>query len=303
MAHDVVIRNGRVDTAIDRAISIASDESTTDPLPRLRAFELILLVHLFATVASGAFPRTHVEQGMQMFFAAAIGGCLALWFMPRMSRLAIAGAFCTMFGLQYLVFPQTGNHSFLELWLLLLLVLIGRSTRDEGVVLLAALRGIVAVMLFYTGLQKVLYGTYIDGQFLAAQIMIKAQFADIFGWIVPADEISRLQTLQWDRVGAGPVRSDAPLLILASNAVYLFEIAIPLLLLWRPTRRAAVIALLLFTIAIQSGAREMFFGGLRVNITLLFWPRDLHSRALWLFLVYYAGLATLRFAFGDMVLQ
>lgn len=296
-------RRSRVDIAIDRLIAIASDEPTSDPLPRLRAFELILLVHLLATVATGAFPRTHVEPGLQMFLAAVLGGCLALWFTPRFARLAIAGVFCAMLGLQYLAFPQTGNHSFLELWLLLLLVLVGRSTRDEGGVLLATLRGIVAIMLFYTGLQKLLHGTYVDAQFLSAQIMLKPQFAEVFGWIVPAEEITRLQTLQWDRVGAGPIRSDAPLLVLASNVVYLFELAIPLLLLWRPTRRAAVIALLPFTIAIQFGAREAFFGGLLVNLALLFWPRDLHSRALWIFLAYYAALATLRFALPDAVLR
>ena len=64
-----------------------------------------------------------------------------------------------------------------------------------------------------------------------------------------------------------------------------------------------MIALLPFTIAIQFGAREAFFGGLLVNLALLFWPRDLHSRALWIFLAYYAALATLRFALPDAVLR
>lgn len=199
-----------------------------------------------------------------------------------------------MLGLQYLVFPETGNHNYLELWLLLLLVLIGRSTKDESVVLLATLRWMVAIMIFYSGFQKLLYGSYVDAHFLASQIMLKPQFAEIFSWIVPSAEIARLQSVRWDLIRAGPIRSSAPLLLLASNAVYVFELAIPFLLLWKPTRRPAVVLLVLFTIAIQSGAREAFFGGLLVSLALLFWPRDLHTRSIWIFGVYYAGVATLR---------
>jgi hypothetical protein len=292
-----------LDRATDRLLRLAEDGDASDPGPRLAAFELILLIHLFATVASGAFSKTHVAPALQASLAGVLAACIGLWLTRRFAPLAIACAFCTMLALQAQIFPETGNHSFLELWVLFLLVFIGRKTRDEGVVLLATLRWIVAIMLFYTGLQKLLYGTYVDGQFLAAQIMLRPPFAEVFGWFAPAEEIARLQGLQWNRVGAGPIRAEAPLLLLASNAVYLFELAIPGALLWRRTRRPAVVALLLFTLAIQSGAREVFFGGLLVSLGLLFWPRDLHSPARWLFVAYYAVLATLRFSLPDLVLR
>ena len=48
-----------------------------------------------------------------------------MWFTQRFAPLAVAGAFCLMSGLQYQIFPETGNHSFLELWLLFLLAFVG----------------------------------------------------------------------------------------------------------------------------------------------------------------------------------
>ena len=116
---------------------------------------------------------------MQAFLGATMAACLALWFVQRFAPLALAGALCVMLALQWLVFPQTGNHSYLELWVLFLLVFVGRSSRDEGFVLLATLRWMVAIMVFYTGLQKVLHGTYFDAQFLAFQILLKPQFAEV----------------------------------------------------------------------------------------------------------------------------
>ena len=80
----------------------------------------------------------------------------------------------------------------------------------------------------------------------------------------------------------------------------LFELVAPFLLVWKRTQRVAVVAVLLFTLAIQSGAREAFFGGLLVNAVLLFWPRDLHGRGLPIFAVYYA-LLTLFFWFAPEI--
>ncbi|MFN8641635.1 MAG: hypothetical protein U0802_08275 [Candidatus Binatia bacterium] len=47
-------------------------------------------------------------------------------------------------------------------------------------------------MFFYTGLQKVLYGTYFDAQFLGLTIGHKPSFAWLFGLVLPADELARL---------------------------------------------------------------------------------------------------------------
>ena len=73
----------------------------------------------------------------------------------------------------------------------------------------------------------------------------------------------------------------------------LFELITPFFLFWRRTQVLAVVLVMLFTVAIQSGAREVFFGGLLVNGMLLFWPRDLHSRWLPGFCAYYALLVAL----------
>jgi len=293
----------RIDRWIDALFAIGDDPAPNDPAARLRAFETILLLHLFVTVATGAFPSAHVGVGLQYTLSAVLGGCLALRFSARFSPMASAGALCVMLALLTYVFPQTGNHSYLELWLLVCLVFIGYAKPDEGTVLLSTVRWLAAIMLFYTGFQKLLHGTYFDAHFLAAQIMLKPAFADVFGLMIPAEELARLQAIRWNEMGAGPVHSQAPLLLLASNAVYLFELAIPFGLLWQRTRRQAVVALLVFTVAIQSGAREAFFGGLLVNVCLLFWPRDLHSRFLWVFGTYYASIGLLRIFFPEVVLR
>ena len=293
----------KVDRWIDRLLAIGADAGLSDPTPRLRAFETILLIHLFVTLLSGAFPRTNVGSELQYGLAAALGGCLSLRYSDRLGPIGTAGAMCVMLALLTQTFPETGNHEYLELWLLSCFVYIGTKTRDESYVLLSTLRWMIAVMMFYTGLQKVLYGTYFDAQFLSVQIMLKDAFANVFGLMIPAEELQRLQSIRWNVMGSGPVSSDAPLLLLASNAVYLFELAIPFALLWHRTRAAAVIALLVFTVAIQSGAREAFFGGLLVSSCLLFWPRDLHSRWLWGFVAYYGAIAFLRLVFPEVVLR
>jgi len=51
-------------------------------------------------------------------------------------------------------------------------------------------------------------------------------------------------------------------------------IALPALLLWHRTRRFAMVASIALFLAIQIGAREIFFGGLMVGLLLLFSRRD-----------------------------
>lgn len=285
-----------VDRAIDGVLAVAARPGAeSDAKDRLRGFERVLLLHLCVRLATGSFPSAGVSPSLQAALAGLMAGCLALSFVTRLAPLAVAGALCVMLALLSATFPVTGNHDFLELWALLLLLIVGRRTQEESELLLAAARWSIVIMFFYTGLQKVLYGSYFDAQYLTFEIVLKPGFAAVFAPLLPAEELARIQQLEPWRVGAGPFRSDAPLLLLASNAVYLFELAAPALLLWRRTRRAAVIGVILFTLAIQSGAREMYFGGLLANWILLFWPRNLHDRAFAPFAVFYGGLGLVHY--------
>jgi len=285
------------DRFLDRAFTLAGDAAPDAQAAstRMRAFETILLLHLTARFATGSFPDAAATPGLRSILAVGMGLCFALSFRPRLSPVAVASALCLMLALLANTFPGTGNHFFLELWALLLLLLVGRSTPAEADLLQGALRWSIAIVLFYTGIQKMLYGTYLEAQYLTFEIALKPEFESVFAPLIPAEELQRLRTIVPGRVGSGPFRTDAPLLLLASNLVYLFEIAAPVALLWWRSRRLAVIAVIVFTVAIQSGAREVYFGGLLVNWVLLFWPQSLHRRAPIGFAAYYAALAGLHF--------
>lgn len=294
-----------LDRALDRVLTIAGPVRgrADQPAARTRAFELILLVHLTTRFATGAFPDSEATPWLRAGLAATLAACLALHFVERLAPLAIGVAICAQLTLLAATFPGTGNHFYLELWALVLLLVVGRDDEPNAALLLAALRWSIAIVLFYTGLQKLRYGTYLGAQYLTFEMAVKPEFEAVFAPLVPESELARIRALVPGRVGDGPFRSDAPLLLLASNLVVAFELVAPFALLWWRTRRLAVLATLAFTVAIQSGAREVYFGGLLVSWILLFWPSSLHARAPLAFAAYYAALAGLRFLAPDLVVM
>lgn len=284
----------RVDRWIEAVLGIAGDPEPFDRRPTLRAFERILLFHLSVRLWEGAFPESDISRAVELALQIGMSLCFAMLFVERLAPLAIGGAFCAMLVAAWGTFPMTSNHAFLELWILLLLVVIGGYHREEAHVWMAAMRWSVALLLFYTGLQKVLYGAYFSGQFLIVEMIMKPDFGAAIHWMLPAAEWERLRDLIPNDVGVGPYQSKSPFFLAASNIVYVFELGIPFLLLWKLTRVPAVVLVFLFTIAIQAGARELFFAALLANVTLLFWPRDAHRFAFPIFVVVYIGLALFR---------
>ena len=101
----------------------------------------------------------------------------------------------------------------------------------------------------------------------------KPGFAQVFSFALPDAELARLVALE-NRVGAGPFRAETPVIALVSNATWLAELLLPLGLLVSRTRPAAIVGSLLLMLAIQAGAREIFFAGLMVGGLLLFAQRD-----------------------------
>lgn len=272
---------------------MAGDAEPNDPGTRLRVFTGILLLHLAVRIGTGAFPVLLTGEWAQPVLGTILVLCCALWFIERLAPMAVAVAICALLALLNFSFPATGNHSFLEIWILLLLLVIGQETRDERVVTLSAIRWSLVIVFFYSGLQKALHGTYIDGQFLMFQIALNPEFEKVFGLIMPVEELARLKSIPLNEMGAGPFRTSSPVLLLASNAVYLFEMFSPFFLMWRRTRAAAIAVVLLFTTLIQAGAREVFFAGLFANSLLLFAPTDVHRRAVWILVPAYLLLGLL----------
>lgn len=211
--------------------------------------------------------------------ALALSACAALAWSARLVRWATAAAAVALVAEIVLAFPRNANHHWLALVLLALLTLFAAGRPGEDVLLLQGLRWIAVIGLVWAGLQKVLYGYYFGGEFLAYAVARSARFAEFFALLVPADELARVRALEYGP-GAGPYRIDSPLFVLVSNLAYLPELLLPPLLLARRTRALGLAALVTYLFAIEVGAREVFFGLLMVQLLLLFTERDWNRRLL-----------------------
>lgn len=166
-------------------------------------------------------------------------------------------------------FPHTYNHLFLE-WLFMSAAASVRiDDADEARLFLGFARATIVIVLFWSGLQKLLHGCYAEGQFLAVSVAANPYFAAPFRWIAGA-EVERLEALLPLIRGAGPFRFEPTWLVVGSNAVWILEMALPLALLWPALRRIAILGTLLLLACIESAARELVFGVLFGAGVLLF---------------------------------
>jgi hypothetical protein len=162
--------------------------------------------------------------------------------------------------------------------LLTLLLLVDRPSRGErdnslDIACLQAVRWIIAIGFGWAGVVKLWYGYWIGAEFLSFRIATDPGFAWVFGAFVPDVEMARLVSLE-PRIGAGPFRAEAPMLVVISNATWIAEILLPFGLMWSRTRIVSMFAALALMAAIQLGAREVFFAGLMVGGLLLYARRD-----------------------------
>jgi hypothetical protein len=183
------------------------------------------------------------------------------------------------------------NHVYLELALLFLFALLDLERDGEAATLACGLRWVVALLLVWAGLQKVLYGTYFRAEFLCWMIAQRPPFAEALAFLLPADELSRLVSAGAREVGSGPYRTHAWLLIAASNAVWIAELVLPALLLFRRTRVWGAWLAAAFVLSIQLVAREAMFGLLYSQLVLLVLPGRGYRRVAPLYALAYAYLA------------
>jgi len=294
---------------LSRILALAGPGSERGWRTNLRWFRLILLIHMAArsylTIPSGADAGFGERLLRWAIVLVALVGCIpghGSW----AARLAAIPLWATRVASVLLLVeiaitvPFTANHVFLEFLCLALLSVLDERDEREAELLLPAFRWLVGIFFFYTGLQKVLYGYYFDGQFLAYLAGTEDRFATVFRLIIPADELARLQSYNdvllrpgvfRPRIGAGPYHVDSVLFVVVSNGVYLFEMLAGILLLARRTRVLAAVASIAFVVMIQLGARELTFGVLMVNLLLLFVPGAWIKRLLPAFLLFYLYLA------------
>ncbi|MEM7413831.1 MAG: hypothetical protein AAF430_26625 [Myxococcota bacterium] len=240
-----------------------------DPVGPIEAFRRFAVLHGFAR--SWLWAATAEASWLPGLVGAALIATVAfllLW-IPQRAWLAPFVALPALLLQLVLTFPLTDNHFFLELYAVVLLALAG--PRDEAASLaLTGLRSLAVIVLFVTGLQKVLYGQYFDGQFLAFMVSQSERFALAFAPLVSEAQHAALRALDPMRTGQGPFRADGWLLPAASNAVWILELALPGLIVWTRSRAFAVAVALALVALIQLGAREIGFALFFGNLLLLF---------------------------------
>ena len=233
----------------------------------LLAFESVITVRY--TPYSSALPALGI-------FALAFFLCLGLGWGRRFARPALATAAVLELGLLFFAFPDNANHQVLALVVLLLLLLVDSKTSEEpadAVVCLQSIRWIVLGGFFWAGVAKLLSGHWFDAGFLTWRVAIDPGFARVFAWMIPGEELARLMALGHEP-GAGPFRVSSPGLVLVSNLTWIAELLLPVGLLFASTRRLCVALSLALLVAIQLGAREVFFAGWMTAGFLLFLERD-----------------------------
>ncbi|MBV1859349.1 MAG: hypothetical protein KUG77_13115 [Nannocystaceae bacterium] len=222
--------------------------------------------------ALGGSPLAHgFGVPLQTFFLVLSSAAIALiplqlW--SRGRRLGRLGALALALSIVVATFPRTGNHLYLVVVVVGLCVRLEFASDAMRDLLARSLRWVLIVVLFSSGLQKLAYGFYLDGQMLA-YLGDRDGYSGLLSLLTPEGEAHRLATLP--RVaGGGPFSSGAPLLLVASNLTYVAEMLLPLLLLYPKTRRLGVMAAFGLILVIEVFAREVFFGLWFTALLLLF---------------------------------
>ena len=297
------------------ASGIGDDDPSLAPerARQVRGLQLFLLLHVCARGWLSAFPNSGMDASGMLPLAIVASVALGLALLAPSSscpssgcpssscdwtRAATGIAALAWTARLYLRWPQSSNHFYLELLCLWLVFALGARGDDNRKLLLQSLRWVVVIAIFYTGAQKVLYGSYFQGQFLAWEIATKQSFAFFFEPFMSAEEFSRLRHIHPERLGAGPFLVSSPIFLAMSNSVYLIEMLTPFFLLHLRTRVLATLAFGLFMIAVETGALELLFGMLMINLLLLFLPRAINYRALPAVAACYAALFAARYVFG-----
>jgi hypothetical protein len=272
----------------------SADDPDTDAGPRLRSIRLLAITHLLAELVISLLRWSSLRVWAPGILAACAAVALALALSRRTERLAAPLAALIVGFAVVRWFPNVANHTFLLFLVLLTLSFWDLRVEAERTLALATLRWIAVLVFFATGVQKLLHGTYFHGEFLAFHVAHGERFASLFARVLPAEELARLKALgaaagalaptdglrafetMPPAPGSGPYRFASLPALAMSNLVWILELVAPALLLWRRTRALATIAVIAFLAAVESGAYEIMFGVLFVNLMLLFgranWP-------------------------------
>jgi hypothetical protein len=242
---------------LERGLSrLDGDDAGTVPA-KLRAFQLILVLVIateYWAKALSWWGRLEAADFLALGAVTLLGAAVVH---GRRRRSAFAGLALLQIWYVWSEFPLAGNHRYLEAVFALLFALLNDQDTEERVLLLRSLRWLVIVVLFFS--------------------LWRESFRPVLEPLLPATEYQRL-TGYSGAVGDGPYLVDSPLFIATSNAVWIAEMALALLLIPRRTRTAACVVACVFMLATETAARELMFGVEFVCALLLFLRTDLLRR-------------------------
>lgn len=280
-------------TWIDRFIQRETELSGDDGATHARAFLFILIAVYVNEGICNAIKLRQVwihANTIEVTLVPALA--LVAAFTPYV-RTACALLACTVLFRIVTMFPHGANHAYLLFFVFGLHALCDYRKPDQREWLLGTLKLIFLIVFFYTGLQKLLYGTYAEGEFFAVRIATTESFRTFFALFLPAEEIQRLASYSMVE-GAGPFHLQSTIGLIVSRAAYTSEMVLPLLFLNRRTRALAVIGSVVLMILVECAAREFSFGMFFINFTLLFVSGALHWRLRWVFVLGAAIMFVLR---------
>jgi hypothetical protein len=159
------------------------------------------------------------------------------------------------------------NHQVLAPVILAVLALHDAANATSERMALRNIRAIAGAVFFGSGLQKLLYGHYGDGQFLAVFAVTDPRFHDALSYFAPA-EIRRLMAVGVPYEGAGPYAIEWLPALLVTRGTVLAEMAIGILIVIPKTQNVAALLGLAMLLGIELVAHEFTFGIMFANLLL-----------------------------------
>ena len=241
---------------------------------KLASFNLILLLTIVV----------HQVADERFFSAGLILACALVGLNERYRRVATAVVFGVLLVRYGFDFPSVANHSYLELLLLSLYLWIDSSKAEEKELFLQACRWLTVIVFFYSGVQKLWYGEYFDGRYLAYLAGMADRSRIAFEFLIPPQEMARLISYKRE-AGSGPFLIDSVIFKVVSNGAWISEIVLSLLLLFRRIWPLAVACAIFTMFVIEFIAREFIFGILMISLLFLFCRRDMNRPLLPVYVV------------------
>ncbi len=268
---------------VDRFLTFMSIVDRDTQASKLASFNLILLL----TIA--------VQQAwnVEWLLAGIIFACSLVSLSERYRRGATALVLVVLLVRNAVEFPSVANHYYLELLLLSLYLWIDSSNTEEKELFLQACRWLTVIIFFYSGVQKLWYGEYFDGRYLAYLAGIADRTRTAFEFLIPPEEMARLISYKRE-AGSGPFLIDSAIFKVLSNSAWISEIVLGLLLLFRKVWPLAVVCAIFTVFVVEFIARELIFGVLMVSLLFLFCRRDVIRPLLPVYIVFMAYLVSVR---------